>query len=63
VAHNKALPLDTTIEAGETVEGSVVSAFKLTKDQWDAHKDLSFTFGFRFQPSLVLTPQVTVSEQ
>jgi hypothetical protein len=41
----------------------VVSAFKLTKDQWDAHKDLSFTFGFRFQPSLVLTPQVTVSEQ
>jgi hypothetical protein len=63
VAHNKALPLDTTIEPGETVEGSLVSAFKLTKEQWDAHKDLNFTFAFRYQPNLVLTPQGAVTEQ
>jgi hypothetical protein len=63
VAHNKALPLDTTINPGETVEGTVVSAFKLTKQEWDARKDLSFTFSFRYQPSLVLTPHLAVAEQ
>jgi hypothetical protein len=63
VAHNKALPLDTTIEPGETVEGSMVSNFKLTKEQWDAHKDLNFTFTFRYQPNLVLAPQLAVTEQ
>jgi hypothetical protein len=63
VTHNKALPLDTTIEPGETVEGSMVSAFKLTKDQWDARKDLNFTFAFRYQPSLVLAPHFAVIEQ
>jgi hypothetical protein len=63
VAHSKALPLDTTIEPGETVEGTVVSAFKLTKEQWDARKDLSFTFSFRYQPSLVLAPHLAVIDQ
>ena len=62
VPHNKALPLDATIEPGETVEGAVVCAFKLTKQEWDARKDLSFTFSFRFQPNLVLTPKVAVTE-
>jgi hypothetical protein len=63
VPHNKALPLDATIAPGETVEGTVVSAFKLTRQQWDARKDLSFTFSFRFQPNLVLAPHVAVAEQ
>ena len=63
VPHNKALPLDTTIQPGQTVEGTVVSAFKLSKQEWDARKDLSFTFSFRYQPNLVLAPKVTVAEQ
>jgi hypothetical protein len=63
VAHDKALPLDETIEAGQTVQGTVVCAFKMTKQEWDAHKDLSFTFSFRYQPNLVLTPRVAVTEQ
>jgi hypothetical protein len=63
VPHNKALPLDATIEAGQTVEGTVVSAFKLNKQAWDARKDLSFTFSFRYQPNLVLTPHIAVTEQ
>lgn len=63
VQHNKALPLDTTIEPGQTVEGTVVCAFKLTKPEWDARKDLSFTFSFRYQPNLVLTPHLPVTDQ
>ena len=63
VPHNKALPLDTTIQPGQTVEGTVVSAFKLSKQEWDARKDLSFTFSFRYQPNLVLAPHLAVSEQ
>jgi hypothetical protein len=60
--HGKALSPDTTIEAGQTVEGTIVSAFRLTKQQWDARKDLNFTFAVRYQPQLVLTPKAAVTE-
>jgi hypothetical protein len=63
VPHDKALPLNTTIESGQTVEGTVVSAFKLTKQDWDARKDLNYTFAFRYQPSVVLTPRVAVVDR
>ncbi len=63
VPHGKALPLDATIEPGQTAEGTVVSAFKLTKEQWESRKDLNFTFSFRYQPSLVLTPKTAVIDQ
>lgn len=56
-------PLDTEIDPGKTVEGEVVSAFKITKQQWDARKKLDFTFSFRYQPNLVLTPQLPVIDQ
>jgi len=63
VPHGQALPLNTTIEAGQTVEGNVVSAFRMTKQQFDARKDLNLTFAFRYQPTLVLAPRVPVTEQ
>jgi|HubBroStandDraft_2_1064218.scaffolds.fasta_scaffold137628_2 hypothetical protein len=63
VPHGKALPLDTTIAPGQTVEGTVVSAFKLSKQQWETRKDMSFTFSFRYQPNLVLAPKVPVTDQ
>lgn len=63
VPHGKALPLDTTIAPGATVEGTMVSAFRLTKAEWEARKDLSFTFAFRYQPNLVLAPHLTVIDQ
>jgi hypothetical protein len=63
VPHDKALSLNTTIESGQTVEGTVVSAFKLTKQDWDARKDLNYTFAFRYQPSVVLTPRVAVVDR
>jgi hypothetical protein len=63
VPHNAALHLDATINPGQTVEGTIVSAFRFTRDQWASRKDLSFTFSFRYQPNLVLKPNVPVQEQ
>jgi hypothetical protein len=55
--------LDTTIDPGQTVEGTFVSAFMMTKDKWDARKKLDFTFSFRYQPNFVLAPQAPITEQ
>lgn len=63
VPHGKALSLQTEIDPGQTVEGTFVSAFKLDKQQWDARKGLNFTFAFHYQPNLVVTPKVPVTEQ
>ena len=61
--HGNGLPTETTIEAGQTLEGTFVSSFRLNKQQWDARKNLDFTFAFQYQPSLKLTPQSAVIEQ
>jgi hypothetical protein len=63
VPHGKPLPPQSTIDPGQTAEGTIVSAFRLTKEQWDARKDLSFTFNLQYQPSLVLTPQVPLTDR
>ncbi|MGB8030662.1 MAG: hypothetical protein WCF30_13495 [Terracidiphilus sp.] len=64
VPHNTPIsPLDTTIDPGQTVEGTFVSAFKMTKQDWDARKKLDYTFSFRYQPSLTVAPQVPITEQ
>ena len=63
VPHGKALSLETTIAPGQTVEGSVVSSFRMSKQTWDARKDLNFTFGFLYQPNLVLAPHTAVTDQ
>jgi hypothetical protein len=64
VPHDPGLsPLDTTIGPGQTVEGSFVSAFRISKQQWDARKSLDYTFSFRYQPNLAITPHVPVTEQ
>jgi hypothetical protein len=57
VPHGTALPLEMTLNPGQTVEGTIVSTFRLSKQDWDARKDLNFTFEFRYQPNLVITPQ------
>jgi hypothetical protein len=63
VPHGAALPLNLTLEPGQSVDGTFVSSFRLTKQQWDARKNLNFSFGFRYQPSLVLAPTAAVIEQ
>jgi len=57
------LPVTMTLAPGQTVEGTIVSAFRMSKPQWDAGKDLSFTFAFEYQPSLVLAPHSAVIVQ
>lgn len=61
--HGKSLPTELTLDPGQTQEGNIVSAFRMTKEQWDARKDLNFTFGLRYQPSLVLAPHTAVIEK
>jgi hypothetical protein len=56
VPHGQALSLQSTLNPGDTEEGTIVSAFRMSKQEWDAGKNLSFTIGIQYQPSLVLTP-------
>jgi hypothetical protein len=57
VPHGKALSLETTIDPGQSIEGTIVSVFRMTREDWVVRKDLNFTFEFRYQPNLVLAPQ------
>jgi hypothetical protein len=63
VPHGKALSPQATIQPGQTIEGTFVSNFKLSKQEWDAHKDLNFTFAIQYQPDFVLTPHTPVTDQ
>jgi hypothetical protein len=64
VPHGKALDTtNSTINPGQTLEGTFISSFRLSKQQWDARKDLNFTFGYRYQQSMVLAPQGPVTDQ
>ena len=45
---------DLTINPGQTVEGTFVSSFRMSKEQWDARKALDFGFGFRYQTPVKL---------
>jgi hypothetical protein len=54
--HGTPLALEQTLQPGQTVDGDILAAVRLTKPEWDARKGLDFTFGFRYQPFLKLTP-------
>ncbi|MGA3131535.1 MAG: hypothetical protein ABSD59_12085 [Terracidiphilus sp.] len=56
-------PLDTMIGPGQTVEGTFVSAFMMSQQQWDARKNLDYTFNFRYQPALPVAPHVAITER
>lgn len=53
---DKPLPPDLTLEPGESVEGTFVTTFHVTPDEWKARKGLDFGVGFRYQPVITLTP-------
>jgi len=65
LAQWRATPLspETSIEPGQTKEGTFVCAFRLPKATWDARKSIDFTFGFQYLPSLTLGPKVPVTER
>lgn len=60
--HTSGLSPETILEAGQTIEGTFVSAFRLDKQQWDTRKGLDYTFSFRYQPNVTATPQIAVTE-
>lgn len=60
--HQTPLATEFTLAPGQSVDGSFLAAFKLSKQQWDARKNLTFGFSFRYQPRLILTPRVPVVE-
>jgi hypothetical protein len=63
VPHEAAFPFTPTLEPGQTIEGTLVANFGVTKQEWDARTGLGYTVSFRYQPSLVLAPKVAVTEQ
>jgi len=60
--HESSLSPELTLEPGQSTEGTFVSAFRLSKEQWDARKGLNYSFSFRYQPVVTLTPKVAVTE-
>lgn len=63
VPHGTGLPLSLILAPGASVDGTFVSSFRLTKQMWDERKNLDFSFTFRYQPSLVLTPHTPIIER
>jgi hypothetical protein len=61
--HNTALPPRITIAPGQKLDGTAFWAVRLTKQEWDARKDLNFTFKFQYQSSVTLAPHTPVIEQ
>ena len=61
--HATAMPPRTTIAPGQKLEGTAFWAVRQTKQEWDARKDLNFTFKFQYQSSVTLAPHTPVIEQ
>ncbi len=51
------LNIAATLQPGQTVSGTIFSSLSMTKEQFDARKDLNFSFAFRYQPIFELTPK------
>jgi erythromycin esterase-like protein len=60
---SNALSPRAAIAPGESVDGNLLWALNLTKQEWDARKSLDFTFKFHYQASLMLAPHSAVTEQ
>ena len=58
--HSNALSPHATIEPEQNVEGTAFWIFLLSRQEWEARKDLNFTFKFQYQDNLVLTPHTAV---
>lgn len=54
---------DMTMEAGQTAEGTFVSSFRMTKQQWDSRKGLNYSFAFRYQPNVTIDAKNAVIDR
>lgn len=58
-----ALSPDMTLEPGQTAEGTFVSSFRMTREQWAARKGVNYTFAFRYQPNFTINAQSAVIDR
>jgi hypothetical protein len=61
--HSAPLLRDAVIQPGQVDEGMIVSAFRVTKEQWAARKNLNFTVQLKYHPDLTITPAGPITEQ
>ncbi len=61
--HGTPIPAEATIPPGQSVEGDIIAAFRLTQAQWDARKGLSYTVSLQYQPDLALLGPSSVNSQ
>jgi hypothetical protein len=61
--HSNALSPHATIEPGQSVEGTAFWIFRMSRQEWEARQDLTFTFRFQYQDNLMLAPHTAVTEQ
>jgi len=61
--HSAVLSPRTTIAPGQKLDGTAFWAVRHSKQEWDARKDLNFTFRFQYQSSVTLAPHTAVIEQ
>jgi hypothetical protein len=61
--HGKSIGIEETIAPGGTLEGDFVSAFRVSKQDWQSRKAVDYSISFRYQPDLKLTPTTPIVEQ
>ena len=61
--HGTSLPAEPTIQPGQDLEGDLLASFRMSKQEWDARKNLDFAFGFRYQPLLKVAATGPVTDQ
>jgi hypothetical protein len=61
--HGTPLPTDATIQPGQSLEGDIVAAFRLTQAEWDKRKGIDYHVSLQYQPDLILPGPVYVSVQ
>ncbi|HMG85174.1 MAG TPA: hypothetical protein VK574_05500 [Terracidiphilus sp.] len=60
--HATPISPDLTIEPGETKEGTFACSFRMPKTDWEARKNLDYSFNFQYMPSLTLAPKGSITE-
>lgn len=61
--HAPPISPDLTIQPGETKEGTFVCSFRLSRQDWEARKDLDYTFNFQYMAGLKLASKGPVTER
>lgn len=54
------LNIGATLDPGQSISGTIFSSFEMTKADFDARKDLNFSFAFKYNPTLIITPTTPV---